>query len=40
MTNVGMEWVFYGGALAAFTGVGLFVGILGYTHGRGALSKW
>lgn len=40
MTNVGIEWVFYVGALTAFTGVGLFVGILGYTYGRGALTKW
>ncbi|MFC6962795.1 MFS transporter [Halocatena marina] len=40
MTTVGIEWVFYAGALTAFTGVGLFVGILGYTHGRTALTKW
>lgn len=40
MTNVGMEWVFYVGALAAFTGVGVFAGILGYTHGRRGLTKW
>ena len=40
MTNAGMEWVFYVGALFAFTGIGLFVGILGYTHGRAALSTW
>lgn len=40
MTNMGMEWVFYVGALAAFSGVGLFIGILGYAHGRGAFSKW
>lgn len=40
MTNVGMEWVFYVGAVAAFSGIGLFSGILGYTHGRGAFSKW
>lgn len=40
MTNMGMEWVFYVGALAAFSGVSAFIGILGYTHGRAALTQW
>lgn len=40
MTNIGIAWVFYVGALTAFTGVVAFVGILGYTHGRTALTKW
>ncbi|WP_227380958.1 MFS transporter [Haladaptatus halobius] len=40
MTNLGMEWVFYAGAVASLTGIGLFVGILSYTYGRGALTQW
>jgi MFS family permease len=40
MTRVGMEWVFYAGALAAFSGVIVFAGILLSTHGRGALTTW
>jgi MFS family permease len=39
-TNVGMEWVFYLGAAAAFTGVAAFLGILTYQHGRGGLAEW
>ncbi|SFR85228.1 Major Facilitator Superfamily protein [Halomicrobium zhouii] len=40
MTNAGMEWVFYLGAAAAFTGVFAFLGILSYDHGRAGLTKW
>ncbi|MFC7018333.1 MULTISPECIES: MFS transporter [Haloarcula] len=39
-TNVGMEWVFYLGAAAAFTGVAVFLGILTYQHGRTGLAQW
>ncbi|WP_336336295.1 MFS transporter [Haloarcula brevis] len=39
-TNAGMEWVFYLGAAAAFTGVAAFIGILTYQHGRGGLAEW
>jgi len=39
-TNAGMEWVFYLGAAAAFTGVFAFLGILSYDHGRAGLTKW
>ena len=39
-TNVGMEWVFYLGAGAAFTGVAAFAGILTYRHGRAGLGAW
>ncbi len=40
MGNVGMEWVFFLGAGAAFSGVAAFLGILSYTHGRRALAEW
>lgn len=40
MSNVGMEWVFFLGAGAAFSGVLAFVGILSYDHGREGLAKW
>jgi len=39
-TNVGMEWVFYLGAGAAFTGAGAFLGILTIRHGRSGLAEW
>jgi MFS family permease len=40
MTQVGMEWVFYAGALAAFSGVVVFAGVLFSAHGRDALTRW
>jgi MFS family permease len=40
MAGIGMEWVFYVGAGAAFTGVAAFVGILAHDHGTKALAKW
>jgi MFS family permease len=40
MTGVGMDWVFYAGAIAAFSGVAVFVGILVATHGYDALTAW
>jgi MFS family permease len=39
-TNAGMEWVFYLGAAAAFTGVAAFLGVLTVSHGRNALTAW
>ena len=39
-TNAGIEWVFFLGAGAAFTGVAAFLGILARTHGRDALTAW
>jgi MFS family permease len=39
-TEVGITWVFYLGAGAAFTGVAAFAGILAYSHGREALTAW
>jgi hypothetical protein len=35
-----MEWVFYLGAGAAFTGVAAFLGVLTVSHGRKALTAW
>ncbi|WP_132061462.1 MFS transporter [Halorussus amylolyticus] len=40
LMGVGMEWVFFVGAAAAFTGVFTFLGILLRTHGRAALTHW
>jgi MFS family permease len=40
MTSVGIEWVFYVGAVFAFTGICLFAGLLARTHGRAALTTW
>jgi MFS family permease len=40
MTGIGMEWVFYVGAFAAFSGVLTFTGFLWRDHGRKALSAW
>jgi hypothetical protein len=39
-TEVGITWVFYLGAGAAFTGIAAFLGILAYSHGRDALTAW
>jgi len=39
-TNVGMAWVFYLGAGAAFTGVAAFAGVLTYRHGWAGLAEW
>lgn len=39
-SNAGMEWVFFLGAAAAFTGVFAFLGVLSYNHGRHGLAKW
>ncbi|MBV0925696.1 MFS transporter [Halomicroarcula limicola] len=39
-TNVGMAWVFYLGAGAAFTGVAAFAGILTYRYGVTGLAEW
>ncbi|MBO4247615.1 MFS transporter [Halomicrobium sp. IBSBa] len=40
MSSVGIDWVFFLGAGAAFSGVIAFVGILSYDHGREGLAKW
>jgi MFS family permease len=40
MTSVSMASVFYVGGLFAFSGIAMFLGILSYSHGRGALSQW
>jgi MFS family permease len=40
MTEVGMSWVFFVGAAAAFSGIAAFLAILSYDHGRGALTTW
>ncbi|WP_255151235.1 MFS transporter [Halorarius halobius] len=40
MTGVGMAWVFYVGAAAAFSAVGVFLAVLTARHGAGALSTW
>jgi MFS family permease len=40
MAEVGMEWVFYLGALAAFAGIAVFAGILVATHGSDGLREW
>jgi len=39
-SNPGIEWVFFLGAGAAFSGVAVFFGILAYNHGREALTAW
>ncbi|MFB6152308.1 MAG: MFS transporter [Haloarculaceae archaeon] len=40
MSNAGMQWVFFLGAGAAFSGVFAFLGILTVSHGREALTAW
>jgi hypothetical protein len=40
MTEVGMSWVFFVGAAAAFSGIGAFLAILASDHGRAALTAW
>ncbi|WP_049998315.1 MFS transporter [Halococcus sediminicola] len=40
MAQVGMQWVFFVGALAAFSGVGTFLGVLSHSHGTAALTRW
>jgi len=40
MSNAGIDWVFFLGAGAAFSGVIAFAGILSYDHGREGLAKW
>lgn len=40
MSAVGMDWVFYLGALAAFSGVLSFLFMLMHAHGRSALTEW
>ncbi|WP_435362997.1 MFS transporter [Haloarchaeobius sp. DYHT-AS-18] len=40
MTQVGMQWVFFVGGAAAFTGVLTFFGSLWYTQGAGAITEW
>jgi hypothetical protein len=40
MADVGMEWVFYLGGLAAFSGVALFAILLSNAHGREAFTSW
>lgn len=39
-TYVGIDWVFYAGALSAFTGVAAFVAILTYDHGPRGVLEW
>ncbi|WP_435334975.1 MFS transporter [Haloarchaeobius sp. TZWWS8] len=40
MTEVGMEWVFFVGGIAAMAGVLAFLGSLWYTQGPQALTNW
>jgi len=40
MGAFGIEWVFFLGGGAALSGVGLFVAVLLFQHGRGALREW
>ncbi len=40
MTQVGMASVFFVGAAAAFSAVGVFLAVLSYRHGAAALSTW
>lgn len=40
MTEVGMEWMFFLGGVAALSGALTFFGVLSYTHGRPTLTKW
>ncbi|WP_435196082.1 MFS transporter [Natronomonas sp. EA1] len=40
MTDVGMAWVFYVGALTAFTAAVGFLGVLRVAHGDAALTSW
>lgn len=40
MASVGMKWVFFAGAAAAFSGIGALGAILVYTHGRDGFTEW
>lgn len=40
MTQIGMEWVFYLAGFFALSSVVTFIGVLIYSHGWEALSKW
>ncbi len=40
MTGPGIEWVFYVGGLASISGVLTFFGVLSYSHGAKALTRW
>jgi len=40
LMSVGMQWVFYVGAAAAFSGVLTFLGVLSYHYGADALTEW
>jgi MFS family permease len=40
MGNIGIEWVFFAGGFAAFSGVGTLYVVLSWNHGRRALYKW
>jgi len=39
-TYIGIDFVFYTGALAAFTGVAAFVAVLSYDHGAKGVLEW
>lgn len=40
MDTAGMQWVFFVGAFAAFSGIFTFLGVLSRTHGAEALTQW
>lgn len=40
MGTAGIEWVFFAGGFAAFSGVLTFFGVLSWNHGRRALRQW
>ncbi|WP_225335949.1 MFS transporter [Halomicrobium urmianum] len=40
MSAFGMDWVFFAGALAAFSGILVFYGVLSVRHGKRALYQW
>lgn len=40
MSAYGMDWVFFAGAIAAFSGILVFYGVLSVRHGSRALYQW
>jgi hypothetical protein len=38
--GAGIEWVFFLGGGAALSAVVTFLGVLSWSHGRGALTEW
>ena len=40
LMGIGMQWVFAVGAIAAFSGVFTFLGILSRSYGTRALTEW